>query len=87
MHGADAIMPWPITSRRCRTNERAPQREGERINLRDQQSRAHGCGCFSCNDQELIEAVRSTGSIEVGAVGLYLATGYVFETFEASDAS
>lgn len=59
---------------------------GERINLRDSFSRAHWCGCFSCSDQELIEAVRATGSTEVGVVGLYLATRYALEAFEASDA-
>lgn len=60
---------------------------GERINPRDSLSRAHWCGCFSCSDRELIEAVRATGSTEVGAVGLYLATRYVLETFEASGAA
>nr|WP_250889378.1 hypothetical protein [Rhodanobacter sp. LX-99] len=35
-------------------------------------SRAHWCGCFSCSDRELVEAVRATGSTEVGVVGLYL---------------
>ena len=57
----------------------------ERINLRNQLSRAHWCGCFSCSDRELIEAIRTTGSTEVGVVGLYLATRYALETFEASD--
>jgi uncharacterized MnhB-related membrane protein len=37
-------------------------------------NRAHWCGCFICTDRELIETVRATGSIEVGAVELYLAT-------------
>ena len=59
---------------------------GERINLRDRLSCAHWCGCFSCSDRELIEAVRTTGSTEVGVVGLYLATRYALETFETSDA-
>lgn len=31
--------------------------------------------------------VRATGSTEVGAVGLYLATRYALGTFEASDAA
>jgi Protein of unknown function (DUF3606) len=58
---------------------------GERINLRDRLSRAHWCGCFSCSDQELLEAVRATDGDEVGAVGLYLATRYALESFDASD--
>lgn len=62
-------------------------RAGERINLRDQLSRAHWCGCFSCSARDLIEAVRATGSTEVGAVGLYLATRHALEIFEASDAA
>jgi hypothetical protein len=60
---------------------------GERINLRNRLSRAHWCGCFSCSDRELIEAVRTTGSTEVGVVGLYLATRFALETFVASDAA
>jgi len=60
---------------------------GERINLRDRLSRAHWCGCFSCSDRELVEAVRTTGSTEVGVIGLYLATRYALETFEASGAA
>lgn len=59
----------------------------ERINLRDRLSRAHWCGCFSCSDRELVAAVRATGSTEVGAVGLYLATRYALESFDASDAA
>jgi hypothetical protein len=55
---------------------------GERINLRDRLSRAHWCGCFSCSDRELVEAVRATGSTEVGVVGLYLATRYALESFD-----
>ena len=55
---------------------------GERINLRDRLSRAHWCGCFSCSDRELVEAVRTTGSTEVGVVGLYLATRYALESFD-----
>jgi hypothetical protein len=58
---------------------------GEQINLRDRLSRAHWCGCFSCGDRELLEAVRTTGSTEVGVVGLYLATRYALESFEVSD--
>lgn len=58
----------------------------ERINLRDRLSRAHWCGCFSCSDRELVEAVRATGSTEVGVIGLYLATRYALETFETSEA-
>ena len=58
----------------------------ERINLRDRLSRAHWCGCFSCSDRELVDAVRTTGSTEVGVIGLYLATRYALETFEASGA-
>jgi len=60
---------------------------GERINPCDSLSRAHWCGCFSCSDRELIEAIRVTCSTEVGVVGLYLATRYALETFEASDAA
>lgn len=56
---------------------------GERINVRDRLSRAHWCGCFACSDRDLIEAVRTTGSTEVGVVGLYLATRYALESFEA----
>ncbi|WP_161596230.1 DUF3606 domain-containing protein [Rhodanobacter glycinis] len=59
---------------------------GEWINLHNRLNRAHWCGCFSCSDRELIEAVRATGSTEVGVVGLYLATRYALEGFEASDA-
>ena len=58
---------------------------GERINLRDRLSRAHWCGCFSCSDQELIDAVRTTDSDEVGAVGLYLATRFALVAFDPSD--
>jgi len=58
----------------------------ERIDLGDPLSRAHWCGCFSCSDQELIEAVRATDSDEVGAVGLYLATRYSLEALETSGA-
>ena len=58
---------------------------GERINLRNRLSRAYWCGCFSCSDKELIEAVRETRSTEVGVVGLYLATRYALESFDASD--
>jgi hypothetical protein len=54
----------------------------ERVNLRDRLSRAYWCGCFSCSDRELVEAVRATGSTEVGVVGLYLATRYALESFE-----
>lgn len=61
--------------------------EGERINLRNRLSRAHWCGCFSCTDQELVEAVRATGSTEIGVVGLYLATRYALESLDASDAA
>jgi len=57
----------------------------ERIDLGNPLSRAHWCGCFSCSDQELIEAVRATDSDEVGVVGLYLATRYALESFDASD--
>lgn len=56
---------------------------GERINVCDRLSRAHWCGCFACSDRDLIEAVRTTGSTEVGVVGLYLATRYALESFEA----
>ena len=59
---------------------------GERINLRNRLSRAHWCGCFSCSDKELIDAVRETLSMEVSVVGLYLATRYALESFEASNA-
>jgi hypothetical protein len=62
-------------------------RTHERINLRDRLSRAHWCGCFSCSEPELIEAIRATHSTEVGVVGLYLATRYALETFETSDAA
>jgi hypothetical protein len=55
----------------------------ERINVRDQLSRAHWCGCFACSDRDLIEAIRATGSAEVGVVGLYLATRYALESFDA----
>lgn len=58
---------------------------GERIDVLDGLSRAYWCGCFSCTDQDLIEAMRATCSTEVGVVGLYLATRYALETFEASD--
>lgn len=60
---------------------------GEQIDLRNRLSRAHWCGCFSCSDRELIEAVRATGSTEVGVVGLYLATRYALESFDTSDAA
>ncbi len=46
------------------------------INLRDDLSRAHWCGHFSCSERELIAAVRITHSINVGTVGLYLATRF-----------
>jgi hypothetical protein len=46
------------------------------INLASDLSRAHWCGHFSCTEQELIDAVRATRSIEVGLVGLYLATRF-----------
>ena len=59
----------------------------DRIDLRDRVSRAHWCGTFSCSDQALVAAIRATGSTEVGVVGLYLATRFALETFEASDAS
>ena len=59
----------------------------ERINLRDRLSRAHWCGCFSCNDRELVEAVRATGSTEIGVVGLYLTTRYALESFEVEAAA
>jgi hypothetical protein len=58
---------------------------GERIDLSDSLSRAHWCGCFSCLDQEPMEAVRITNSDEVSAVGLYLSTGFALESFEAPD--
>ena len=61
--------------------------EGERINPFDSLSRAHWCGCFSCTDQELIEAIRATCSTEVGVVGLYLATRYALESFDSSGAA
>jgi len=57
----------------------------ERIDLGDPLSRAHWCGCFSCSDQELIEAIRAMESDEVGVVGLYLATRFALESFEAPD--
>jgi hypothetical protein len=56
---------------------------GERINLRNALSRAHWCGCFSCSDRELIEAVHATRSTEVGVVGIYLATRHALESFES----
>lgn len=59
----------------------------ERINPRNSLSRAHWCGCFSCSERELIDAIRATGSTEVGAVGLYLATRYALEAFEPARAS
>jgi len=59
----------------------------ERINLHCPLNRAHWCGNFSCSDQELIDAVCTTHSNEVGVVGLYLATRYALESFDASDAS
>ena len=55
----------------------------ERINIRDQLSRAHWCGCFACSDRDLIDAIRTTGSTEVGVIGLYLATRYALESFDA----
>ena len=58
---------------------------GQQIDLRNRPSRAHWCGCFSCSDRELVDAVRTTGSTEVGVVGLYLATRYALESFEVSD--
>jgi hypothetical protein len=58
----------------------------ERIDLGDPLSRAHWCGCFSCSDYELLKAVRATASDEVGAVGLYLATRFALESFEAPNA-
>ncbi|WP_158752686.1 DUF3606 domain-containing protein [Dyella sp. S184] len=57
----------------------------ERIDLGSPLSRAHWCGCFSCSDQELIEAIRATRSTEVGVVGLYLATRFTLVVFDASD--
>ncbi|WP_172969704.1 DUF3606 domain-containing protein [Rhodanobacter sp. T12-5] len=59
----------------------------ERINIRDSLSRAHWCGCFSCSDQDLIEAVRATRSTEVGVVEIYLATRCALESFEPARAS
>jgi len=59
----------------------------ERINLHSLLNRAYWCGNFSCSDQELIDAVRATHSVEVGVVGLYLATRYALESFDVSDAS
>ncbi len=59
----------------------------DRINPRDRLSRAHWCGNFSCSDAELIDAIHATGSTEVGAVGLYLATRYTLASFEISDAA
>lgn len=59
----------------------------ERINLRDRLSRAYWCGNFSCRDPELVAAIRATGSTEAGVVGLYLATRFALEAFEASDAA
>ncbi len=56
----------------------------DRIDLHNHVSRAHWCGCFSCSGRELIEAVRATGSTEVGGVGLYLATRYALESFDPS---
>lgn len=58
---------------------------GERINPGDSVSRAHWCGCFSCSDRDLIEAMRATSSTEVGVIGLYLATRFALESFEISD--
>lgn len=58
----------------------------ERIDLGNPLSRAYWCGCFSCSDYELLEAVRATDSDEVGAVGLYLATRFALESFEAPNA-
>jgi hypothetical protein len=46
----------------------------EPINLCDELSRAHWCGQFSCSERQLVDAVRVTKSIDVGTVGLYLAT-------------
>jgi hypothetical protein len=46
------------------------------IDLLNDLSRAHWCGHFSCTERELIEAVQATRSIEVGVVGLYLATRF-----------
>lgn len=59
----------------------------ERINLHSALSLALWCGNFSCSEKELIDAVRATRSIEVGAVGLYLATRYALESFDVSDAA
>ncbi len=59
----------------------------ERINLHSPLSRSHWCGNFSCSEQELIDAVCTTHSNEVGVVGLYLATRYALESFDALDAS
>lgn len=59
----------------------------ERINLRDRLSRAYWCGCFSCSERELFEAIQATHSTEVGVVGLYLATRHALETFEVPDAA
>jgi hypothetical protein len=58
---------------------------GQRIDLYSRVSRAHWCGNFSCSDRELLEAVRATGSTEVGVVGLYLATRYALEAFEVPE--
>jgi len=57
----------------------------ERIDLGNPLSCAHWCGCFSCSDQEPVEAIRAADSDDVGAVGLYLATRYALESFDASD--
>ncbi len=60
---------------------------GDTINLRSALSRAHWCGNFSCSDQELIDAVCATHSVEVGVVGLYLATRYAVDSFGAPNES
>lgn len=46
----------------------------EHIDMESPLSRAYWCGNFCCTDEELAQAALVMGSIEVGLVGLYLAT-------------
>ncbi len=59
----------------------------DQLKLRDRLSRAYWCGCFSCTERDLIDAVRATGSTDIGTIGLFLATRQALESFEVADAA
>jgi hypothetical protein len=46
----------------------------QKINRNNTLSRAYWCGAFCCSEKELIEAMDTMASDEVGVVGLFLAT-------------